>query len=358
MRTACLSGAFTVLLAALASGSARAALGQEREPPPPLLTLPSEQRLELELLSDPERVRVRVHMRSDEPVHLLVGDPWHGGASIDVRAPGRRVLPPADPQRVAGWDLPIPAASVRGGVYEVEVSGAGFGSEPVAVQALGLGRRVFEPARWTSTALVLQREDGVLRVREHADWARARSTPRALAWVAVLAGALALHAGARAWRRRVRHAPSSRAPRLELALAALIALAALGWRMTESASMPEALGGARALPLVWPSEWPLVGPRAPHALGADFAELSAALDRERRPGERVCVLYSGGSSDGTGILRFAHLADLYPDLRVLLRGHQRLEPGLYVCVDFQPAAPALWSCVSGGLLRVARGRDT
>jgi hypothetical protein len=363
MRTAGFQGALLGLLACWPSGSARAAPTPDADAPQTAVSRPAEQRLELEVLSDPERVRVRVHTDQGEPARLLVGDPWHGGASFDPLVPARRVLPPADPARAANWDLPIAAEAVRAGVYEVEVPGAGFGAQPVAVQAIGVGARLLGAPRWVSAALVLERQDGELRVREYASYARARSSSRAFGFTAALCGAAALYCGARAWTRRTRRGSAarmrtSRAPRLELALGALCALTALGARCASSASLPEVLGGARPLPLVWPSEWPLVGPRAPLALGVDFAELRAALDRELQPGESLCVLYAGAGSDGSGILRFAHLADLYPGLRVLLRGQQRLEPGLYVCIDFEPDEPALWTCSAGTLLRVARVTDT
>jgi len=359
MRAACPLAAFVILLAGLASGSARVFAAHPAESQAAAASQQLAPRLELEIASDPERVRLRVRLDGDEPARLLVGDPWHGGASFDALAPARRVLPPADPLRAANWDLPIAPELVRAGVYEVEVPGAGFGAEPVAVQAIAPGARLLDPPRWVSAPLVLEREGGVLRVRDYADFARARSSSRASGFAAASCALVALYCGARVWSRRARmRASSVRGARFELALGALCLIGAFAARLASPSSLPGVLGGAQPLPLVWPGDWPLVGPRSPLALGPEFAELRAALDRERRPGEPVCVLYGGAACDGTGILRFAHLADLYPGLRVALRSRERLAPGLYVCIDFEPDEPALWTCSAGTLLRVGRGADT
>lgn len=344
------------LLACFPSGAPRAAPLAAPAPRAAELDsgLAAHERLELRVLQDPERIQVRVRVEPGQPAVLLVGDPWRGRDGFDPVRSTRRVLKPQDEQRAEGWELPIDPAALREGVLELEVAGAGFDERPIAVQAFGLGRRAIDAPLWSSPAFVIERVGGALRVRSFRAHALERDGARAL----LVLAALALAAGAYAYARRARRASpspstsSGGAARLAFGAALALALGTAGWRAAAAGNLADAIYAGRPPPLVWPSDWPLRGERSPRVLGEPFADLCAAIERELRPGETLTVHYSGAGAAGSGILRFAHLAALFPGTRVLLRSHQPFAPGLHACVDFEPPAPHLHSGASGTLIRV------
>jgi len=315
--------------------------------------LRAHERLELRVLHDPERILVRVHVEPEQPAILLVGDPWRGTEGFDPVRPARRVLQPKEETRARGWELPIDPAHVRAGVLELEVPGEGFGEQPVAVQAFGLGRRAIDAPAWSSPAFVIERADGALRVRSFRAFALARDGGRAL----LVAGALAFAVCAYAYARRASGTRARSNPRLALAAAALLVLVAAGWRVAREGTLSDALYAGAAPPLVWPGDWPPRGERSPLVLGAPFAELCAAIERELRPGERLTVHYAGAGNGNSGILRFGHLAALFPGTRVLLASHVPLAPGLHACVDFEPSGTPLFRNEAGALMRIEPARE-
>ncbi len=304
------------------------------------------------MLQEPERILVRVHVQPGERAVLLVGDPWLGTEGFDPVRPTRRVLQPQEEERAIGWELPIDPAAVRAGVLELEVAGEGFDEQAVAVQALGLGQRAIDALAWSSPAFVIERASGALRVRTFRAYALARDATRALVVVAALACAAGAYALARYASRKRAASITRGSARGASALACLLVLGAAGWRRSAAGTLSDALYAGRAPPLVWPRDWPLRGARSPQALGAPFAELCAAIERELRPGERLTVHYAGAGAAGSGILRFAHLAALFPGTRVLLRSHEPFAPGLHACVDFEPPAPHLHRGEGGALIRI------